>query len=407
MESKKDYLRRILNIDSSNYAYAEMDTYLKEYNNFIKSFNFDEIRSGEIEKIFLQFHEEQLTPAQLVKKQKGKAKLQEQLNFYLKEAKKYYDNTLYPKYYLELSKISPSDAMIEMQCLENNNNLTGELANVNRFISHLDELWESFKNSLYKTVDLIFSGRYDKDGFIRINEFESAVNEEISFYQNRIIEYEKSFDDSGTYYVGKNDNPYKNIFLYCLNAFIKNFYPLDIICTKPGRFEELTKMVVPKEREVYSLQDIANLYCDMGGCSNNKKAYERMKHQFRKSKFMQEHKKDGKYSFDNVEIPLATYLYYKKKNHVEPKYDKLFNTYDHFIVHYYAPLLSAAMRGQNDNLKALNNFVNFVDKEFKKLTGSVNDAYLKTFVEELFNCTLRLFYRCLGMDVNKVIMGIR
>ena len=39
---------------------------MKEYNTFMKAFNFDEIRDGEIEKIFVDFHSKGITPANLV-----------------------------------------------------------------------------------------------------------------------------------------------------------------------------------------------------------------------------------------------------------------------------------------------------------------------------------------------------
>ena len=43
MESKKEYLRRILNVTRDDAGYSEMDTFMREYNNFISAFNFDEI----------------------------------------------------------------------------------------------------------------------------------------------------------------------------------------------------------------------------------------------------------------------------------------------------------------------------------------------------------------------------
>ena len=75
MESKKEYLRRILKVTRNDAWYSEMDTFMREYNNFISAFNFEEIRDGEIEKIFVDFHAKGITPARLVELQKGKKNL--------------------------------------------------------------------------------------------------------------------------------------------------------------------------------------------------------------------------------------------------------------------------------------------------------------------------------------------
>ena len=69
-ENKKEYLRRILNVTRDDAWYSEMDTFMREYNNFIKAFNFEEIRGGEIEKIFVDFHNKGMTPAKLVELQR-------------------------------------------------------------------------------------------------------------------------------------------------------------------------------------------------------------------------------------------------------------------------------------------------------------------------------------------------
>lgn len=46
-----------------------------------------------------------------------------------------------------------------------------------------------------------------------------------------------------------------------------------------------------------------------------------------------------------------------KKNHVEPKLLKPFDTYDRFIIHFYAQLLRANMYGEYDKLRAFNSML--------------------------------------------------
>ncbi len=404
-ENKKEYLRRILNITRDDSGYSEMDTFMREYNNFIKAFNFEEIRGGEIEKIFIDFHNKGITPARLVELQQGKEDLEKQLLFYGRKAKQYFETEIKVKYYNEIVKTrSPKDAMIELMDLERNHSLTGSLSDVRSFLENLDKLWINFMNELYSTVDLVFSGNYEVD-FIRTDEFDKVVDEEITFYQKKVSTYEKSFEQSEIYYVGKNDNPYKNIFLYCMNSYIRNFYPIDIITMQPGIVGKLNRMIMPEKKEKYSLEDVAKAYSDMSGEIYDK-AYEKIKKQFRKSPFMQKHKKGRYYEFDCIEIPLATYIYYSKKNHIEPEYSSPFETYDKFIVHYYAPLLRANMCKEYMKLKAFNKYADFVNGEFKKLTKTVNDAYLDTLSEELLQTSLHLKCRCMrGFDLDGIIEG--
>ena len=194
MESKKGYLRRILKVTRDDAWYSEMDTFMREYNNFISAFNFEEIREGEIEKIFVDFHAKGITPARLVELQKGKEELKKQLFYYSKKTKEYYETEIKGKRYEEICRTNRAkEIQIELMDLERNHSLTGNLRDLSQFLLQLDEWWSTFMNELSAVVDLIFSGTYE-DGFIRVNEFDKVVDEEISYYRKRVTEYEKSFN---------------------------------------------------------------------------------------------------------------------------------------------------------------------------------------------------------------------
>lgn len=393
MESKKEYLRRILNVTRDDAGYSEMDTFMREYNNFVSAFNFDEIRDGEIEEIFVDFHAKGITPARLVELQKGKAKLKNQLFYYSKKAKEYYSTEILAKRKSEILRTNkPSEAQIVLMDLERNNSLVGPLENLEEFLKQVDKWWISFKNELYETVDLIFSGRYENER-IRTNEFDKVVNEEMTYYKTRIAKYEESLSNPEQYYVGKSDNPYKNIFLFCLNAYIRAFYPIHIITMQPGKTDKLIRMIKPEQKEKYTLEDVARAYSEMSDVPYEK-SYGKIKQQFRKSQFMQKYKKGRFYEFDCIEIPLATYIYYSRKNHSEPELSEWNYPYDGFIIHFYAPLLRANMYGEDLKIQAFNQYANFVDSEFNRLTSTVNDAYLDTWIEELFYTSMHLKYRC-------------
>lgn len=405
METKKEYLRRILKVTKDDVGYSEMDTFMKEYNNFIKAFNFDEIRDGEIERIFVDFHSKGITPANLVALKKGKSGLEEQLFYYSQKAKEYFETDIKGKRYKEICKTNRAkDIDIVLTDLERNHSLTGSLKDLDEFLHNLDAQWNNFINNLYAVVDLIFSGRYENRP-VKSNEFNQVVEDEISYYRGKVKEYEKTFKEPEFYYTGKNDNPYKNIFLYCLNSYIRNFYSIDIITMQPGHEGKLTMAGKPEQKEKYTLEDVAKAYATMSG-ETYEKVYGKIKQQFKKSPFMQKKKNGRFYEFDCIEIPLATYIYYSKKNHSEPDFSEAFNAYDKFITHFYAPLLRANMYGEYEGLRAFNKYAEFVNAEFKKLTNIVNDAYLVTWLEELFLTSFRLRFRCLKFPaIEELIEG--
>ena len=403
-DNKKEYLRRILNITVNDTAYADMNTFMKRYNTFLKEFNLDAERGGEIEKIFVDYYKSGITPANLVAIQKGKENLEKQLLAYSKKAQEYFKSNIYDKQYEKIvGTMKPKYADITVMELKRFNSLTGSLENVTSFLKTLNNWRESFMSELYSTVDIIFSGRYSADVY-RTEEFDKVVEEEVRYYREKITKYEESFAHEDKYYIGKNKNPYKNIFIYCLNSYIKNFYPINIVTMQPGCVGKLTHMVMPEKKPIYTLKDVAKAYSDMSGVTY-KKSYEKIKRQFRKSSFMQQKKNTkGVYEFTSIDIPLATYLYYSKKNHFEPKISQIIGYHDEFIEMYYAPLLNANMHGDNAKLEALNMYVSFVNSEFKRITETVNDAYLLTFLEELFMTSLHLRCRCLkGFDLDSVI----
>ena len=64
------------------------------------------------------------------------------------------------------------------------------------------------------------------------------------------------------------------------------------------------------------------------------------------------------------------------------------------------------MYGEYEGLRAFNKYAEFVNAEFKKLTNIVNDAYLVTWLEELFLTSFRLRFRCLKFPaIEELIEG--
>lgn len=467
-ESKKDYLRRILNINRGDAGYSDMDTYIKEYNNFMRTLNYNFIRGGEEEKIFVYFHEHNLTPSNIAKKEKGKDQLKNDLKILLKKSNEYYNNVLYPEYYKNAKRMRPQDAQIELSDKKRNNNVIGDLNDVEKFICLLDDKWNKFIYYLYMVIDLVF----DKHDFlneqflpISAKDFEKALNDEIAFYKENVnsyyhpfdidtdgedmdFEHDEQFNDiesyDEVYYIGKNDNPYKNLYIYCMMAYLKNFYEIDIPLIdieKPFGFENIDKIDFNKlmSKKTFSLTDIAEIYSIMSNC-DEKKAYEKIKQQFRKSFYMSRYKCNGEYKFNKLEIPLATYAYYSKKNHAEPNpilayylyfidknYDEFkiisydvilkewnsklwekfectnyIQEYNPLITFIYAPLLRSALLHENEKLITYNKFREFIIQGFKNMLKIVDDGHLKYFIDFILECPMRLYYRCFGMDINSI-----
>lgn len=404
-ELKRDYLRRILNINRDDAGYYDMDTCMKEYNKFMRTLNYCDTRGGEEEKIFVYFYKHGLTVSNIVAKQKGKECLIRELKEVLDKALEYYEKYLFIQYYDEAIKKSPKDFLIQINDKARVNSVVGAIADVDEFLISLDAQWSEFNRYLYDTIHLALSGAYSKEkgpNCLKIDDFDLMVKEEVEYYCDIVKTYSKSLaDTSGTYYTGKNDNPYKNLYVYCLNAYIKNFYVIDIPNVILGKFFELENFQDIELTNIYGLSDIARNYANMTN-GDYKKSYGKIKQQFRKSKFMQEYKKDGKYKFNEISIPLATYVYYSRKNHIEPEFNNLFMRCDPVIVKVYAPILYSLINGENKKILAYNSFQDFITKEFKDILNRVDDAYLNTFIEILLQCPMRLYYRCMGMDVNSV-----
>ena len=405
-EDKKEYLRKLLGVKKDDSGYAEMDTFIREYNKFMNTLNYNGYREGEEEKIFLYFHKNGLTVTSIVAKKKGKDILLQELHQILNRAYEYYETVLFPQYYEKARKQSSKDFEIELSDKARINSIVGPLSDINEFLAELDKRWDDFTNFLYRTINLVFSGDYSGDNsprFMKTDTFADMVQEEVAYYERVEKSYSQSYGDhSGFYYSGKNDNPYKNLYLYCLCSYIRNYYVMNIPQITLGEFYELTNLGIPEHKDSYSLSDIARIYCSMSNC-NYDKAYGKIKQQFRKSEFMQNYKRDGQYQFHNVELPLATYVYYSKKNHVEPACEKLFCNYNPLIEYVYAPLLRANIYEETIKLEAYNKFYDFVTTEFKQILKKTDDAYIDTFLELLLQCPMRLYYRCSGLEVDNVV----
>lgn len=410
MERFKDYLRRILNVKLGDQEYVEMDTYSKEYNKFIKTLNYKKMDPA-VENIFLYLHNNGITVSKIVKKQKGKIKLLEEMQILYHKQEEYYNNVLKARYIKEAQQNchSWSDVDVEMRWRESVNKLfTDEDMNsaylYDSFLRELDSEWDEFNNYLYKVIELVFSGLYSKERWhkLRIDEFIKVVEEEKNYYYEYLEEYNQSGKNrKDSYYDGKNDNPYKNLYIYYRNVFIKNYYIIDMPIITNNNFFELKYFDNVEIKEKYSLKDIAETYKYMSGSNDaTKKIYNKIKVQFRGLEYIRKYKKDGVYVFRDMATPLANYVYYRKKNHKKPSFSQ-FSKCDKVIHCVYAPILRTMILGDKNKIKAYITFHDFISTEYNNIFSKVNEEYQRTSKSILMKCCMRIYFRCNnGFDVD-------
>lgn len=412
-ENKKEYLRRILGITRDDPRYAEMDTVRKEFNKFMRTLNYKKCEGTPAEEIFIDMHTKGLTVTSLIAKGRKQEDIIWEMEDALRKSNEYYDSVLEPQYKkIAFSSChSLSDIDIELRDRRRINNVVDRYSNPRHFLNDFDSRWKEANDYLSDTIHLVFSGKYDtnRPKALRYNEFDDVVEEEINYFNKHKSQYNKI--DEGQedfYYHGDNDNPYKNLYLHYLNAYVKQYYAFDLPDVTTDRFYSLKRFEgiseILNENKVYSLRDIAKLHSLMSGLPSNR-IYENMKKKFKKLKFISPDKGTGKYSFHDATLPLATYEYYKKKNHSEIDHGIPFWEFDPLIVSVYAPILRAIIYGEKKNLEAYTKYRKFLTKEFEDLLSRVDDGFQSTFLDMLLESPMRLKYRYMGLDVTRLVDG--
>lgn len=412
-ENKKEYLRRILGIKRGDPGYEEMDTITKEFNKFMRTLNYKKCEGTPAEKIFIDMHKKGITVASLVAKGRNREDIIREMEDTLRKANEYYDSVLEPQYKeIAFSSChSLSDVDVELCDRRRINNVVGQYCNPRAFLNDFDMRWKKANRYLSETIHLVFSGVYDKKTSELSKDigFDDAVEEEINDFNNHKDQYNNIDEErKNFYYYGDNDNPYKNLYLHYLNAYMKQYYVFDLPDVKVDEFYSLKcfegisdKIVADK---TYTLRDVADLHSLMSGLPTNR-IYENMKKKFTKLKFIMPDKETGKYAFSDVTLPLATYEYYKQKNHVEIDHGIPFWNFDPLMVYVYAPILRAIIEGRKKDLEAYIRYRKFMISEYNNLLSKIDDGFQSTFLDMLLGSPLRLNCRYVGMDITRIVDG--
>lgn len=403
---KKEHLRKILKVDRGDLSYAEMDTEVKSYNKFINRLKVD-FFNKDADEIFVKLYKESVTLDSITAKSRGKQYLEDKLMEFGKNQKDFYKEIMYPSFIEEaLKRYSISDADIarieheyKHSIILTNN--TQDIFCLDRFLSYFIEGWNEFNGYIDKTLQLIFNDYYNQDNFkmLNISQFEELVEEAIKEY-TKIKENHQEYKEQI-----QKENPYCNLYMYCRNTYILNYFELHL--PNDSLFKEYKNFNIPLiKKTVYSLRDIAenyNILIDANPLLLSK-AYGKIKKNFQGSTYMQKYKNtDGEYVFSNLSIPLAYYIYYRKKNR-NAEQDKDCFENNVIIEGRIAPILNAKINHDDERLKAAYKYLGFIQTEFKDIFSTLNNRYQNKMIGFLNETIVNLFYRSFGLS-RQVVYG--
>ncbi len=385
-ESLSDYLQRI-HKEEIGYYYGsgeeEQNVLIKKYKKFIKDLNYHDDLTDEEEKVFRFFIRTGETLKSFFKKGVGENHALKKLkNLYIGSVM-YYEAILYPHYYTEALQLRPKDAQIHIMDSKRLNLVPDELE-PESFIKRLDALWGDF---LYYYSQVLSAPIADG------HSISQAVDDEIVYYNTLFNNYNQPNDEPEgqniEYYNGQNDNPYKNLYIYCLFRYVSYYLDTKFPAFPIEKFIGVKELKAYKSKISLSLMDIAEAYALIDKTTPDK-AYNRIKKQFQKDKLFQSSKNEkGEYVFDNVIEPIAFYEAYRKKNF------KVSEDNDRIIRFVYCKLIEFVIDDKFDNIEAIERYQSFFKEAYSKLAKieNISDDKFSTFLEILFLTANRISLR--------------
>lgn len=220
----KTYLTKILMKDNMTYYSVlktnpeSINSFRKEYLRFLEALNLKDDRNTEVERFFRFLQKNNLTISKLVAKNQGQEYLFSQLKYALELEDTYYNKRLLPSFQeYVLENIKPDEQEIELNDFKRINGLCGILTDLNNFMSFFIKQWNQFIEYLYETIEQVCNNIC-----VRV-PFPAAVNKEKE-YLKKFRENYYNVEYPKLHYDGTNNNPYKNLFIYCLISYLDDFY---------------------------------------------------------------------------------------------------------------------------------------------------------------------------------------
>jgi len=385
-ETLSDYLLR-LHKEELGYEYRseeiQASVLVRKYKEFIKTLNFHNDMTEEEEKIFREFIHTNKTLKSFFKKGSGQIEAEKKLQDLYIRASNYFETALYPSYVEEAKCYRPKEAQIHMMDMIRLHSISKELE-PKAFIQRLEKKWTQFIN------DYIYILSFPKiDG----HSLTQAVEDEIDNYNTKINNYNMQsceFEDTDIgYYNGQNDNPYKNLYIYCLFQYVSYFLATRLPNFSVDKFTGISALKSYKDKTILSLRDVANAYTFIDKTTVDK-AYDRLKKQFQKYDYFDAFKREnGEYQFCDIMEPLAFSETYRKKNNIPSDYTNF------LIRHVYSKLIAFAIDGMTDCICAVQKYHIFFENAYKDLvkTEYISDAKFSTYLDILINTAGRISLR--------------
>lgn len=386
IENLSDYLLRI-HKEELGYEYGSEEmqamVLVRKYKNFIKSLSFHDDMTDEEENVFRKFISTNKTLKSFYKKGSGQIEAALKLQYLYIRAGDYFKTVLYPRYIEKAKYYGPKETQIHMMDMTRLHSIP-QVLEPNYFIQHLEEQWTEFmRNYVYILSAPEIEG----------HSLTQAVDDEIDYYKNKLINYNKSSNEFEcadiVYYNGQNDNPYKNLYIYCLFQYVSYFLATKLPSFSVEKFTGIDALRLYKEKHILSLRDVAEAYALVDDTTIDK-AYERLKKQFQKYSFFDWCKNEnGEYQFHDIMEPLTFYETYRKK-------DTIPSDYTNFMIrHVYCKLIEFAIDGKMDNISALKKYHSFFEDAYNELVKTVyiSDMKFSTYLNILIGTAGRISLR--------------
>lgn len=396
-ESLSDYLLRI-HKEELNYDYGsdeiQATVLVRKYKHFIKTLNFHDDMTEEEEKVFRVFIHENETLKSFYKKSSGQNETAQKLQYLYNLATDYYNTVLYPHYVEEAKCLQPKEAQIHMMDAERLHSVLRGLE-PNSFVEHLEKQWDEFLRNYIYVLSTTEIGRIS---------LSQAIDDEIEFYNTKLESYNQTTGESSDayYYNGQNDNPYKNLYIYCLFQYVSYFLATRLPEFSVEKFVGVDALKSYKVQNKLSLRDVAAAYALIDNTTADK-AYERIKKQFQKYDFFDRCKNDkGEYLFHDIMEPLAFFETYRKK-------DTIPSDHTNFMIRrVYCKLIGFAIDDKMDYISALEKYHSFFKGAYKELVKTIyiSDAKFITYLDILIGTAGRISLRLIASkeEVDMILM---
>lgn len=385
-ENLSDYLLRI-HKEELGYEYRSEEiqarVLVRKYKEFIKVLNFHDDMTEEEEQLFREFVRSNETLKSYYKKGSGQEAAEKKLQDLYIRANDYFKAVLYPRYVEEAKCYRPKEAQIHMMDMTRLHSVSQALE-PKAFIQQLEKHWSEFMNNY------VYILSYPE---IEDHSLTQAVDDEIDNYNTILSNYNKpsgEFEGADIeYYNGQNDNPYKNLYIYCLFQYVSYFLKTRLPTFSVEKFTGISTLKSYKEKPILSLRDIAEAYALIDKTTVDK-AYDRLKKQFQKYDYFDGYKNEsGEYQFHDITEPLAFSETYRKKDTVPSEHINI------LIRHVYCRLIAFAIDGMTDRICAVQKYHIFFENAYKELvkTEYISDAKFSTYLDILIGTAGRISLR--------------